>query len=108
MKLSVEQKNNIFKTYLKTFFFKRYNSKEDVADIAGFSVHFCDYHTLSTLFVEIFIKQEYYFNTANPAPVILDCGSNIGMAALYFKFLYPEAIIQCFEPDSHDRERHLD
>ena len=99
MRLSEAHKKKIFKTYFNTFFFKHYKYRENLANIAGFSVSFCDYQSLSTLFVEIFLNQEYYFSTDSSRPVILDCGSNIGMAALYFKFLYPNAFIRCFEPD---------
>ena len=33
------------------------------------------------------------------APLILDCGSNIGLSIIYFKTHYPKAIIYGFEPD---------
>lgn len=49
---------------------------------------------------EIFCQQIYRFKTTNQSPYILDCGSNIGMAVMYFKWLYPQAIIQAFEPDA--------
>jgi FkbM family methyltransferase len=32
-------------------------------------------------------------------PAIFDCGANIGMATLYFKWLYPNARIEAFEAD---------
>ena len=67
--------------------------------IFGFRVHFFDYATFLYLFEEVFIKQEYYFTCTVPNPVIFDCGSNIGLALLYFKKLYPQSTILAFEPD---------
>ncbi len=52
-----------------------------------------------TLFKDIFIHRLYHFNANNPRPLILDCGSNIGMSILYFKHIYPQARIIGFEPD---------
>ena len=51
------------------------------------------------LFNEIFIKQDYFFLTDRTDPLIIDCGSNIGMSILYFKSRYPKARIIGFEPD---------
>ena len=53
---------------------------------------------LRYLYREVFAEREYWFSTDNPRPVILDCGSNIGMAILFFKSLYPDAEIIAFEP----------
>ena len=55
------------------------------------SVHF--------LFREVFIRSDYLFQTANERPVIFDCGANIGMATLFFKWLYPHSEVHAFEPD---------
>jgi FkbM family methyltransferase len=41
----------------------------------------------------------YDFESDVAAPRILDCGSNIGVSALFFKHRYPRARITCFEPD---------
>jgi FkbM family methyltransferase len=51
------------------------------------------------LYREIFARQYYYFRANTDSPVILDCRANIGMATLYFKWLYPKARIEAFEPD---------
>jgi FkbM family methyltransferase len=51
-----------------------------------------DYH-------EIFYKEIYKFKAKRNDPVIFDCGANIGLSALYFKQLYPNAKITAFEPD---------
>jgi FkbM family methyltransferase len=57
------------------------------------------YRSFVSLFEEIFIRQTYMFECTNPTPLILDCGSNIGMASLYFKHRYPGARIVAFEPN---------
>jgi FkbM family methyltransferase len=54
--------------------------------------------TLAFLFREVFVDLDYHFVTDVPNPVILDCGSNIGMSVLFFKSLYPQASIIGFEP----------
>jgi FkbM family methyltransferase len=48
---------------------------------------------------EIFEEEVYKFKSSNPNPVIIDCGSNIGLSIIYFKKLFPEARIIAFEPD---------
>lgn len=55
--------------------------------------------SIQFLFREVFIRNDYLFHTANKRPVILDCGANIGMATLFFKWLYPRAEVHAFEPD---------
>lgn len=65
----------------------------------GYNIVFPDYSTFRFLFVEIFIWQEYYFKSDKPNPLIFDCGASIGMATLFFKFLYPKSRIIAFEPN---------
>ncbi len=49
---------------------------------------------------DIFINRIYHFEARRANPVILDCGSNIGISILYFKQIYPRAQIVAFEPDA--------
>jgi FkbM family methyltransferase len=65
----------------------------------GFRVSTFDRQTLRYLFREIFARQHYYFRTENDSPIVLDCGANVGLASLYFKWLYPKAHVLAFEPD---------
>lgn len=68
------------------------------AKLTPYTVFFnssAEYHHLKQ---EIFTQDSYYFETANPAPVIIDAGAHIGMATLYFKKLYPGAHITAIEP----------
>jgi len=65
----------------------------------GFQITHFDRRTLNELYREIFARQPYYFRAESAAPVIFDCGANVGMASVYFKWLYPESRVQAFEPD---------
>ena len=48
---------------------------------------------------EIFEKQSYQFVSEKTHPIIVDCGSNIGMTIVYMKHIYPNAKIFAYEPD---------
>ena len=68
------------------------------ADVAGFRLRYLEAEWMRYLYREVFAEREYWFATDTPRPVILDCGSNIGMGILFFKALYPDALITAFEP----------
>jgi FkbM family methyltransferase len=65
----------------------------------GFDIAYLDHASYMLAFREIFARQHYYFRPATDAPVIFDCGANLGLATIYFKWLYPLAKIHAFEPD---------
>ena len=67
-------------------------------ELFGYKMACLDYKTLFYLIKEIFLRQEYFFETEKLSPLIIDCGSNMGIAVLYFKVIYPEARIIAFEP----------
>lgn len=48
-------------------------------------------------FGEVFLDEEYFFLADSGAPVIVDCGANIGLATLYFKLVYPKSKIVAIE-----------
>jgi FkbM family methyltransferase len=77
--------------------FPRYTPTE--ATLLGKKIAILD--AASFLFTknEIFGQQIYKFQTNNRTPYIIDCGANIGLSVIYFKKLYPEAEVVCFEPD---------
>ena len=101
MEIENELKQKIKKTLIKTFYFKNYSKKKNNADIVGNRMNFNYFMRAYHLFEEIFIAQPYYFNTDNDKPIIIDCGSHIGMSVIYFKTIYPNAKITCFEPDNY-------
>ena len=53
---------------------------------------------------EIFEGGEYEFPCDTDAPVILDCGSHIGLSIAWFKRRFPRARITAFEPDPQNFE----
>lgn len=50
---------------------------------------------------ELFHSEMYKFNSQTSNPLIIDCGTNIGMSIIYFKQLYPDAQIVGFEADEY-------
>ncbi|SKC59454.1 FkbM family methyltransferase [Ohtaekwangia koreensis] len=67
--------------------------------ILGYKISFSSYPQILHLVEEIFISQLYKYETSSSKPFIIDCGSNIGLAILYFKKVYPSCRIIGFEPD---------
>lgn len=86
--------------YLMAFVFGRTDSVNKTVRLAGIDFHYCTFGALQYLFGEIFLRQSYHFTSQREDPVILDCGSNIGMSVLYFKCLYPKSRITAFEPQT--------
>lgn len=53
---------------------------------------------------ETFFDEHLKFESRSPSPVILDCGANVGVTAIYFKKLFPAADITAFEADPKTAE----
>lgn len=65
------------------------NREIKITDIASFNF----------LKKELFDQQIYQFNCTTDKPYIIDCGANIGLSIIYFKQLFPDAVVVGFEPD---------
>lgn len=50
-------------------------------------------------FHDIFVEENYKFESGFPNPVIIDCGANVGLSCVYFKKLFPNAVVTAFEAD---------
>lgn len=72
----------------------------------GYSVQFPDYDIFFVIFRQIFIRHTYYCVCNTPKPLIIDCGGNVGMSVLYFKYIYPDSSVIVFEP-SREVIEHL-
>lgn len=64
-----------------------------------YDIEYADLVSFVPQFHEIFVARGLEFRTAHPSPRILDCGSNIGAASLFFKRQYPGARVTAYEAD---------
>ncbi len=69
------------------------------ARIGNFRITYTDVLSLYVEYKDIFCRLIYHFDSEETKPYIIDGGGCIGMSVLYFKSVYPEAKIICFEPD---------
>jgi FkbM family methyltransferase len=51
------------------------------------------------LFREVFVRSDYFFVAETDRPIVFDCGANIGLATLFFKWIAPDCELHAFEPD---------
>ena len=83
--------------------FKRLKSlpryQETETDFMGKKLYVVDAHSYLSMLNEIFDKNNYKFISEVEDPLIIDCGSNIGLSVIFFKALYPKSRIIAFEPD---------
>lgn len=56
------------------------------------------------VFREVFLQEEYRYKPDFQVRTIIDCGTNIGLTALYFLRRFPKARIVCLEPDPQNFE----
>lgn len=66
----------------------------------GYKLTVADVLSFAGQYWEIILKKSYFFESPNPQPIIIDCGGNIGLSALYFAKLYPKATIKVIEADT--------
>lgn len=88
------------KLVLKRFFIGRLPGiNETTTNFLGYTVKLGKFTDFYWTFIEVFIKEEYLFSSQSKTPFILDCGGNIGITTLYFKWLFPNCSIIVFEPE---------
>ncbi len=99
--IGMSHKINLFAQYgfmsLKRKFFKT-----NPINFLGYKVYSRSYDNLQGILREIFMFADYGLKIANPAPVIIDCGANIGISLLYFKYRFPKSNILAFEPSKEN------
>lgn len=95
---------NLYYKYYRYFGFRTLqslirNRKNKTAwafgNVISYTHEFWFIHSLK----EIFIDKVYSFKSDKKSPLIIDCGSNIGLSIIYFKQLFPDSEIIGFEPD---------
>ncbi len=84
---------------IKDFRHAREDHAVKSASVLGARVAFFQWSTLHSLFHEIYMSQVYRFKATSTSPRIIDAGSNIGLATLWFATAYPGSRILSIEPD---------
>jgi len=54
---------------------------------------------LTAQFDEIFIRRQYEFQSERAHPIIIDCGGNVGVSAIWFKLKFPNCQLTVYEAD---------
>jgi FkbM family methyltransferase len=67
----------------------------------GREVQISDAATFLSGCAAMFAQRSYDFVSADPAPLIIDCGANIGLSCIFFKQRYPACRLVAYEPDPH-------
>jgi FkbM family methyltransferase len=73
---------------------------EGVLKFENYEVRYPDPQSIYYEYQDIFLNNIYNFKTEAKNPFIIDAGAFVGMSSLYFKSIYPNAHILCFEPDT--------
>ena len=74
-------------------------SGSTVQNFANGTFTFPDKNSAWVLTNEIFVGEDYFFESSREDPLVIDAGVHAGFAVLYIKALYPKARIIGFEPD---------
>lgn len=91
---------DIAKAYAKLLLLKKNPAQQTgTVELLGMKFHYGDFNLFLTLFREVFVGQTYQIAKPTKRPFILDAGGNVGLATMYFKYVYPEAEVHVFEPD---------
>ncbi len=78
---------------------KIFRIKTHQEKVLGYKIEYDNFNSFFAMFSEIFLHEIYAFDKKVKNPVIVDCGANIGLATIYFKYKFPDAKVLCFEPD---------
>lgn len=85
------------KLKIKSLFKPRF--REGTIQLGNYQVKYTDFLSIYVEYKDIFYHGIYHFESDKAQPIIIDGGGCIGMSVLYFKSIFPESKITCFEPD---------
>jgi FkbM family methyltransferase len=74
------------------------NGKPGKTRVLDYTVAYPSSKNLLFLFRQLFVERLYTLAISTPSPLIIDCGSNIGMSILAYKTSFPDCRIIGFEP----------
>lgn len=92
-------KNRIYSLRFKAESKIRPRFQMGTSRIGCYRITYTDILSLYIEYKDIFCRLIYHFDSKKPNPCVVDGGGCIGMSVLYFKSVYPDARVICFEPD---------
>lgn len=84
--------------YIAFYVFVKLFKPKNYFFFEGQRIYFSNLSSTLASIEEIFFSKSLDFKTSKKNPIIIDAGANVGISAIYFKLLYPKAIITCIEP----------
>ncbi len=78
---------------------KRYQAKQVSFSRNKFNI--ADFQSFFWQYKQIYVDQCYAFKSTSVSPVIIDCGANVGLSALYFSRNYTNAKVIAYEADTN-------
>jgi FkbM family methyltransferase len=93
-----QRRPGLARGYLSAGFGRARDGRGSTVSLFGMRVDYLDVASMFKLYRDTFVRRIYDV-ALPPEPVILDCGSNIGMTVVAFKLRYPKARITAFEPN---------
>ncbi len=101
--LTSPQKRSLCASYIGIIFKRFFDGRVGFIDVKNikllsYTISIDNYLDFYWTFVEVFINDDYYFESDKEDPFIVDCGGNVGVTVLFFKFIYPNSKIVVFEP----------
>lgn len=93
--------NKRFRTFLKLQFVTANKKRYEPCTVSfdGYIFEIPDILSFLWQYKEIFVDRSYEFNSSGKSKIILDCGANVGLSALFFSIHYPASEIIAFEAD---------
>lgn len=100
--LGYKRKLQLLHAYTKILFLQYTVGKVRAVErvsVLGFKIETPDWYSFFYIFREIFIHGIYHIPKKEQPRRVVDCGANIGMAILFYKWLWPDVIVHAYEPD---------
>ena len=97
-----QKKTKIGLSFKEFYRLKQYGRKDYIngnATLFGKHIRFGSPFWFLHSLDEIFVEQVYKFKPNNDEKLIIDCGANIGLSAIYLKRIFPNSKIIAIEPD---------
>src|SRR3972149_7587508 len=100
-KYLVKSRLVLFYYFAKLIIACKFNKNIKDIEVFGYRIQFDNPDEFLKIYIDVFIKSQYYFESPSEIRNIVDFGSHIGLSILYFKILYSNARITAVEANPY-------